>query len=122
MAKSLLMILFSIILAVSGQLLLKSGMTEIGRITLEDFRDGNTALAVATNFQVVFGLTLYFLSAVVWLVVLSREDLSFAYPLLGSSYIVILFASRVLFQEPVSAVRWAGAVCISLGVLLITRS
>ncbi len=123
MAKSLIMIFFSISLAVGGQLLLKTGMNAIGPITGEDVRNGaSTIMEVVTNPQVVIGLMLYFISAAVWLVVLSRVDLSFAYPLLGSSYIVVLFASRFLFNEPITAVRVGGALLISLGVVLITRT
>ena len=123
MSKSLMMIFLSISLAVGGQLLLKTGMNAIGPITGDDVRTGaSTITKVIANPQVVIGLLLYFVSAAVWLIVLSRVDLSFAYPLLGSSYIVILFASRFLFNEPVTAVRMGGVLLISLGVILITRS
>lgn len=123
MAKSLIMIFFSISLAVGGQLLLKTGMNAIGPITGEEVRNGaSTIVKVAANPQVVIGLMLYFVSAAVWLVVLSRVDLSFAYPLLGSSYIVVLIASRFLFNEPVTMVRLSGTLLISLGVILISRS
>ncbi len=123
MAKSLIMIFFSISLAVGGQLLLKTGMNAIGPITGEEVRNGaSTIVKVAANPQVVIGLMLYFVSAAIWLVVLSRVDLSFAYPLLGSSYIVVLIASRFLFNEPVTMVRLSGTLLISLGVILISRS
>ncbi len=123
MAKSLIMIFFSISLAVAGQLLLKTGMNAIGPITGDDARNiMSTISRVIANPQVLFGLVLYFISAAVWLVVLSRVDLSFAYPLLGSSYVVVLCASWFLFNEPVTAVRISGALLISLGVVLITRT
>ena len=123
MAKSLIMIFMSISLAVSGQLLLKTGMNAIGPITGDDVRNGaSTITKVVANPQVIIGLALYFISAAIWLVVLSRVDLSFAYPLLGSSYIVVLFASRFLFNEPVTIMRVGGALLISLGVILITRT
>lgn len=123
MTKSLLMILFSITVAVVGQLLLKAGMDEIGPITLSDAKNGIVTLGkVATNGKVVLGLAIYALSAGVWLIVLSRVDLSFAYPLIGFSYIVVMLASRSLFNEPISAVRWAGAILISIGVVFISRT
>ncbi len=123
MAKSLMLIFMSISLAVGGQLLLKTGMNAIGPITGEDVRNGASTIAkVAANPQVVIGLMLYFVSAAIWLVVLSRVELSFAYPLLGSSYVVVLFASRFLFNEPVTVVRLGGTILISLGVILISRS
>ncbi len=123
MTKSLLMILFSISVAVVGQLFLKAGMDEIGPITLSDTKNGIVTLVkVATNGKVVLGLAIYALSAGVWLIVLSRVDLSFAYPLIGFSYIVVMLASRSLFNEPISAVRWAGAILISIGVVFISRT
>ncbi len=123
MTKSLLMILFSISVAVVGQLFLKAGMDEIGPITLSDTKNGIVTLVkVATNGKVVLGLAIYALSAGVWLIVLSRVDLSFAYPLIGFSYIVVMLASRSLFNEPISAVRWAGAIFISIGVVFISRT
>jgi len=123
MAKSLGMIFFSISLAVAGQLLLKSGMNNVGRITSENAKAPMAlVLKVVSNGRVMSGLTLYFMSALVWLVVLSRVNLSFAYPLIGSSYVIVMLASRVLFDEPITAVRWVGAVFISLGVVLISRT
>lgn len=123
MAKSsLAMIFFSISLAVAGQLSLKSGMNKIGPISISDTRSaGVTAMSIASNVKVIGGLALYFASALVWLIVLSRVNLSLAYPLLGSSYIIVMFASHYLFDEPITAVRWIGALCISLGVVLISR-
>jgi drug/metabolite transporter (DMT)-like permease len=122
--KSLLLILTSISLAVTGQLLLKSGMTKVGPIAGAEIRNGlGTVMAVVTNGHVVAGLSFYFVSAVVWLVVLSRVPLSIAYPLVGFSYVIVMLASRTLLNEPpISAVRWFGAILISLGVVLISRS
>jgi multidrug transporter EmrE-like cation transporter len=121
--KSLLLIFSSISLAVTGQLLLKSGMTKVGPIAGAEIRNGfGTAMAVLANGQVIAGLSFYFVSAMVWLVVLSRVPLSVAYPLVGFSYVIVMLASRTLFSEPITAVRWMGAVFISLGVILISRS
>lgn len=116
------MIFFSISLAVVGQLLLKSGMNKVGPISITQARNAAaTAMSIVSNVQVMGGLALYFMSALVWLIVLSRVNLSFAYPLIGSSYIVVMLSSRLLFGESISAVRWAGAAFISLGVVLISR-
>lgn len=123
MSKSVLMILFSISLAVVGQLMLKAGMNKIGPISMTQAKAPvATVLEVASNPNVVGGLALYGASALVWLIILSRVNLSFAYPMLGFSYVIVMFASRALFSEPISGLRWAGAALISLGVVLITRT
>jgi len=61
-------------------------------------------------------------SFVAWLLVLSRVQVSFAYPMLSLGYVVNAVASYYLFQEPLSPVRIAGIFVIVLGTYLITRS
>jgi len=61
-------------------------------------------------------------SVMVWLLVLSRVEVSFAYPLLSVGYIVNAVAAYYLFQENISLTRIAGILIIVAGVYLITRS
>lgn len=120
---SLLMIAFSITLAVGGQFLLKAGMTKVGR-----FDSANLAVVSGllvktfTEPRVVLGLSLYVLSSVSWLIVLSRVELSFAYPLAALGYVVAIALSALILKEQVSVARWLGALMISLGVVFISRS
>jgi multidrug transporter EmrE-like cation transporter len=58
----------------------------------------------------------------VWLKVLSRVDVSYAYPMLSIGYVVAALAGRMFFGEPVDLIRWAGIVTIGIGVWLITRT
>lgn len=52
--------------------------------------------------------------------VISRVDLSFAYPLLALNYVIILIPSRVLLNEPITMMRLVGAMIIVIGVIVIT--
>lgn len=123
MAKSLVLIFTSIALAVTGQLLLKSGMAEVGRIGAGDLAYYRVMFTkAALEPRVVIGLTLYVISAVFWLVVLSRVDLSFAYPFAGLGYVVVVLVSWLALNETVGPLRWVGSVLICLGVILISRS
>lgn len=123
MKTSILMILVSVTIAVTGQFMLKSGMNSVGRIGADGLHNlSQTVGKVATTPLVVGGLTLYVLSAVIWLVVLSRERLSFAYPLIGVSYIVVVFLSRLVYGDEVSPLKWVGVLLISAGVVFVTRS
>lgn len=122
-AISLLMILFSIALAVGGQFLLKIGMTEVGT-----FKGGDLAtmrgffVKTFTQSWVLLGLSLYVISSISWLVVLSRVELSFAYPLAALGYVAAIAIASFALGEAVTAIRWAGALLICLGVVLISRS
>ena len=59
------------------------------------------------------GLALFGLSALVWLVVLSRASLSFAYPFAALTYVLILLFDRFVLDEQVPALRWAGVAFIA---------
>ena len=123
MNKSLLLILVSICLAVVGQVLLKIGMTQVGSIGSSSIANWqSTLIKVITTPQVWLGLLLYGLSAVFWLIVLSRVDLSFAYPFVAVGYIAVLLISSIYLHENVSLLRWSGVLVICLGVMMIAKS
>lgn len=69
----------------------------------------------------LLGLVLYAVSVINWLIVLTRVDLSIAYALMSTGYILTLLAGVWMFGEPVSQTRIAGVAVIIAGVILITR-
>ena len=118
---TILIMLTSIALATTAQLLLKAGMTKVGAITDVAAAGGAIALVlrVVSTWQVVAGLALFGLSAIFWLVTLSRVPLSTAYPVVSLSYVLILaFSALVLHERPTPAV-WVGAVLIMCGIALV---
>lgn len=123
MFKSLILILFAVAIGVSGQLALKTGVSRLGRIGASTFSQvPELVTAIAMNPFIVSGLALYGLGAAVWIVVLSRVDLSLAYPMLGLSYVFVLIFSWLLLGEHVSPLRWMGTLLIITGVVLVSRS
>lgn len=123
MLASLVLVIVSISLAVCGQVSLKVGMNKIGQISAAHLnRLGEILPSVLFNPNVIYGLLLYFVAALIWLVVLSRVDLSFAYPMMGLSYVIILIISSVALGENVTLQRWLGAFIICTGVFLIART
>lgn len=123
MTKSILLILFSLSLAIGGQFLLKSGMGQVGRIGAGDAIYYKAMLTKTfLHPYIILGLSLYVVSSIAWLIVLSRVNLSFAYPFAGLGYVIIMFISWRFLSEPVSTIRLIGAVLICLGVVLVSRS
>lgn len=120
--KNLLLILACVALGVGGQLLLKFGMTSSGDRVDEVTDVLPRLLGAATNPVVLGGLFLYALSAAIWLIVLTRADLSFAYPMLSLGYVLVMVLSRVLFHESIGTARVLGTLVICLGVFLISRT
>ncbi|MGC9610761.1 MAG: EamA family transporter [Minisyncoccia bacterium] len=70
---------------------------------------------------VIIGISLYVVSAVLWLMLLSRINLSVAYPALSLSYIVVLLISWFYLKETVSIYQFIGVALIIVGVYLIVK-
>lgn len=122
--RSMLLVLSLLItasaLTVTGEVLLKIGInhvtSQVGAFSL----DPRVLWATFTDWRVMLGFALVFGGAIFWLGVISRVDLSFAYPLLALNYVIILIPSRILLNEAVSPVRLIGALIIVIGVIVIT--
>ncbi len=115
-------IIFGVLLNAVAQLLLKEGMRRIGYFAFHWDNIIPIGLRVAANPFVIGGLVIYVVSFVVWLLVLSRVAVSFAYPMLSLGYIFNAVAAYYLFNENVSLTRFAGICVIVLGTYLITRT
>jgi multidrug transporter EmrE-like cation transporter len=116
------LILLDVMLNVTGQLSLKYGMTRIGNFTLSLPTLPPVFLKAATNVYVLFGLLCYGLGFMVWLVVLSKAEVSYAYPLISLGYVFTALLARALFGEAVGVTRMVGIFVTCLGVFLIARS
>jgi drug/metabolite transporter (DMT)-like permease len=122
--KLIAMILLSVGLAAVAQLALKHGMNLVNdRLAPARFGlDAASLRAVVLQPFVWGGLALFGISAIVWLAVLSRASLSFAYPFASLTYVLILVFDAVVLDEAVPPLRWAGVACIALGIFLISRT
>lgn len=123
MVKLLVILLVGLVFESAGVVLLKKGITQIGdfqRISVSEVarvvRAGVTSPAILGG---VFFEALFFGCL---LVLMSKSDISFLWPLTGLSFVFATFAAMLFLQEKVSAVRWAGVVLIMLGAGLISYS
>ncbi len=119
---SIVYIMISVLAGATGQILLKKGMSSMGPLTLSLNELWSILWRVGTNLYVIAGLAIYVTGTVFWLMVLSRVELSFAYPFASLSYVVMLIASWLLFKEDISLVRLLGTCVVGLGVFIISRS
>lgn len=122
MNKYLPLILVGVLLNAAAQIVLKQGMRTIGTFAFSLENLIPIGFKVGTNPFVLLGIGFYGVSVIVWLMVLSRVQVSYAYPMLSIGYIVAALAGKAFFGEPVDLVRWMGIVTICVGVYLITRT
>lgn len=116
------LILLGVMLNAGAQLLLKAGMSQIGHFEFTTANAVPIGLKVMGNLPIVGGLFMYVVSVVVWLLVLSRVQVSFAYPMLSIGYIVNALAANYFFGEPLTSMRMIGIFIIISGVYLVARS
>jgi drug/metabolite transporter (DMT)-like permease len=115
-------IIVSIIIAVTGQLILKTGISKIGEfeITLKTLFP--LIFKILSNPFILIGLIFYTIGAFTWIFGLSKVPLSLAYPLLSLGYVIVVACSAIFFHEHVSLIRWVGVLVVILGVFLLSRS
>jgi len=119
-ARSLAMILTSVVLSSGGQTILKLGLNEL----TEQEKSGALSFirGALTTWQVWLGLVLFGISVLVWMWVLASNELSWGYPLLGLSYIFVALAGWLVFGETLTLQRMAGIALVLLGAVLVSRS
>lgn len=118
----LLLILSSVLLSAVAQILLKIGMSVPSvqhAISVDSF--SQVVYSIATSFYVLLGLGLYFASAAVWLFVLAKVDVSFAYPFVGLGFVVTMLLAFFINGEVLSTTKIVGTLCIALGVAIIAQ-
>ena len=114
------LLVVSVVFATAGQLTLKAAMEAIGRIGTAQVSEAGQTIARAVKEPLLWiGLVLFGISALFWLVVLSRVALSLAYPFVGLSYVVVVALARFFFHEHVPTLRWIGVSVIAVGIALI---
>jgi len=121
-AMLIILILLSVSLASLAQLTLKAGMNRVTEANGTATLTGDSMKAIITNPVVWGGLFLFGLSALVWLFVLSRTSLSFAYPFASLTYLLIVLVDLFVLKEEVPAARWAGVALIMIGIVLVART
>jgi multidrug transporter EmrE-like cation transporter len=115
-------IFLGICLNAVAQLLLKAGTNAVGAIHLTADNWLSTGIKLATQLPILGGLTCYVVSVGVWIIGLSRVDVTIAYPLLSLGYIINAIGAWYFLGEAVSAQRLLAIGVIIIGVVLLTRS
>lgn len=115
------LLLIGIILGVIAQLGLKKGVDQAG-LHVQNQKFSLLLRKLIFNPFIFLGFLCYALSLLFWLVILSRLELSYAYPMISSGYFFVTLASMLFFKEKVSWQRWTAIGIIIFGVVLVGLS
>jgi multidrug transporter EmrE-like cation transporter len=116
------LIFTGVLLNATAQLLLKAGTNAVGHFEFVAENIGPVATRLAFQPSIMAGVLCYGVSLVVWIMGLSRIEVSIAYPMLSLGYILNAAAAWYFFGESLGALRLAGIGFIMVGVCLIARS
>jgi multidrug transporter EmrE-like cation transporter len=115
------MVLFSVGLSALAQIAMKRGMSSAD-IQRHIDTPIQALISAAGNGPVVLGLAMYAVSAVAWLLVLARLDVSLAYPFVALGFVVTMLLGALLLGEEIGPLRIAGTMLVGCGVILLARS
>ncbi|MHB8523719.1 MAG: EamA family transporter [Limisphaerales bacterium] len=123
MTKLMLVLLIGLTFEATGVVLLKNGMSQIGAVKAVTAGEVARVIRVgATNVSILLGVFFEALFFACLLVLMSKSDISFLWPLTGLSFVFATFAAILFLHERVSALRWVGVVFIMIGAAFISYS
>ena len=116
------LLLISVLFCTSGHYLLKKGMAMIGPLPdlMDVLRVSFFLLHDTAVLTVLIGLCLYFGGTVLWLMCLTKLELSFAFPLSTVQYLLVFLAAVLFLNEQIHPARWVGMMIIIAGVLVMS--
>jgi len=115
----IIIILSGILCASLGQVFWKLGMNAVGAI---DNFSISGIVSMFLNPLVFLGLLMYGLSTIFWLIALSQKDLSYVYPFIALTFIIVLLFSKFLLHENVGIYRIVGTLIIIAGLIIVVNS
>jgi drug/metabolite transporter (DMT)-like permease len=122
MTKYLPYILFTVLTNAAAQIMLKQGMMSLGPLTFSADTIISRVFQIIFNPWVFFGLATFVISMASHLFVLSKVDLSFAYPFLSLAYVIVAVIAWLVFKEELGFYKVAGIALICAGTILIAQS
>jgi len=108
----------TIVLTVYGQRIIKWKTANAGFSPADTIEKIGFLLRLMLNPWILSSLTAAFLAFFCWLEVLTKFELSYAYPLMSLAFVLVLGLSAVFFHEPVTGPKVAGVILIIAGIIV----
>jgi len=123
MSFALILVSICILFAAAGQILMKTGMRQVGEITnVRQLFDFGTISSMFTNLYVVLGILCFALMIVLWLAAISTLNVSRLYPLTSLAYVITAVVAYIFLKENIGLLRWVGIFLVVGGCFLIGQT
>jgi len=117
--KGISLALVSIALGAVGQVILKLGADKLGNLSFAGRALVSDLLRIIKTPEIIFGMLFFGFSSLLWIKVLTRMDLSRAYPLVSISYIIVAVLSYLILREQFTVQKIIGIAVIITGVIVL---
>ena len=114
------LIFLSVALNCAGQVLMRKAMLDIGEVGSHPA--AHMAMLMVSHAFLWLALLCYGVSVLVWMAVLSKVEVSYAFPLGSIGYVIVAVLGYMFLGEQVSPLRLLGIVIICIGVFVVSRS
>lgn len=114
-------IFLPIILTTVGEFFLKNHINFLSE-SVAGATTGMLHVGFIFNPVIFFALLCIVTGGILWVVAMSKFELSFLYPFLSINYLAIIVGSQVFLKEDVSIYRYVSIVLIIVGLMFISRS
>jgi drug/metabolite transporter (DMT)-like permease len=105
-----------------AQLIMKKGLIQTGISSVNLGNIFEFAARNASSAMIWLGILFYVLNFFIWIVILYKVDLSIAMPVGSTCYIFVPLAAMLFLHEQIGLIRWAGILCIVLGIHFVSQS
>lgn len=114
------LIFLSVALNCGGQVLMRKAMLDVGEVG--SLPIAHTTILMVSNTFLWLALICYGVSVLVWMAVLSKVEVSYAFPLGSIGYVIVAVLGYTFLGEQVSLMRLLGIFIICIGVFVVSRS
>ena len=111
-------ILGTILFTVYGQIIIKWQVSNAGAMPDETVGKIWFLLRLTLNFWVLSSLCSAFFALLCWMAAMTKFELSYAYPFMSLSFVMVLMLSSVFFHEPVTTAKIFGVIFIITGIII----
>lgn len=109
--------LLSIFLGATGQFLFRVGMLSYGKVNLSGI--GRQIWQIIFTPAILLGFICFGISSILWLVVISRWELSLAYPMVAFGYLLAIIYGTVFLHETLNLGKILGCLFILTGISVL---
>lgn len=112
----------TIFFTVYGQIILKWRIGKYGSLPIGSWEKLGFLLKLLLDPIIISGFVSAFIASMFWMAAMTKFHISYAYPFMSASFVLVFLFSVVLFKEPVTIYKITGLLFIVLGIVITSKS